>query len=118
MSEIIIDTHSMMFLHQEIANAIADGMSQFLFLENGKRYQLELFNGGSFRMTGTVKSYIGSWLCFVRDNTVEAYWYNSAYIFSINGPLPDYPSTCPACGRQWDMQKHNACECGAQVRKQ
>lgn len=24
---------------------------------------------------------------------------------------------CPSCGRQWDSNKHNACQCGAVIYK-
>lgn len=25
-------------------------------------------------------------------------------------------SVCPSCGAEWDMTKHNACECGASIK--
>ena len=89
MPELTIDTHSMLLLNELIRQAIADGMSPLTFLEVGKRYQLEMLNGGSYRMTGTVKACTGPWVCFTRDNTDEVFWYNSQYIASIQGPLPD-----------------------------
>jgi len=57
----------------------------------------------------------GNWR---KNNENYGKWYSTAELYKLFNPSgAAVQFLCPSCGKSWDVQKHNACECGAILQK-
>jgi len=80
MSDVVIDSYSMMMLHEQIRAAIEFGLDALNFLENGKN--LELLFRDDTAVSGTLVSHSGKWV-LLQINERKRYWYNTDTLYGM-----------------------------------